>query len=151
MENASLTLTANADVTEGFLTTYQWQRKDNGAWSDIPGATLPELTLSPLTMQWDGAVVRYHVVTVGDEASSAEATITVIPETEAPTILTSNGIAPPGALPFSEPITQTSAENAGNYSISPGNVSIQSATLLPNHRMVLLETGEIFKLAPNTQ
>ena len=60
----------------------------------FPGATLPELTLSPLTMQWDGAVVRHHVVTVGDEASSAEATITVIPETEAPTILTSNGIAP---------------------------------------------------------
>ena len=145
LENASLTLTANADVTEGFLTTYQWQRKDNGAWSDIPGATLPELTLSPLTMQWDGAVVRYHVVTVGDEASSAEATITVIPETEAPTILTSNGIAPTRrvTLFFSEPITQTSAENAGNYSISPGNVSIQSATLLPNHRMVLLETGNL--------
>ena len=56
-------------------------------------------------MEWDGTVVRYHVVTVGDEASSAEATITVIPETEAPTILTSNGIAPTRrvTLFFSEP------------------------------------------------
>ena len=145
LENTSLSLNAEASVTEGFLTTYQWQRKENGAWQDIPEATLPTLTIAPLTMDWNGAVVRYHVLTVGDEASSSEATITVLPETQAPSILTANGIAPTRrvTLFFSEVITKSSAENASNYSISPGNVAVQSATLLPNNRMVLLETGNI--------
>lgn len=145
IENTSITLSAAAEVTEGVLTTYQWQRQENGDWVDIDGQTLPDLTIDPLTMDWNGAVVRYSVTTVGDAVISTEATITVIAETEAPSIVTVSGIATTRkvAVLFSEPITAASAEDAGNYSIAPGNVAVNSATLLPNKRMVLLDTGNM--------
>lgn len=145
VENTSITLSAAADVTEGALTTYQWQQKIRGGWVDIPGQTLPDLIIDPLTMDWNGQVVRYSVTTVGDAVNSTEATISVIAETEAPSILTVSGIAPTSrvAVLFSEPVTKNSAEDTGNYSISPGNVTVHSATLLPNNRMVLLDTGSM--------
>jgi hypothetical protein len=145
IENTQITLNADADVTEGFLTTYKWQRKIDEQWEDIQGATLSNLTISPLTLEWNDAVVRYHVLTTGDEASSAEATIKVIPETVAPTVLNASGLAPTRRISmfFSEVITQSSAENTSNYAISPGNVPVLSATLLPNQRMVVLDTGDL--------
>src|SRR5207248_2569603 len=80
LENTSLTLSAAATFPTGVLFTYQWQRKSGPNFADIPGATLTNLVINPLTLDWNGAVVRMRVIAGGDLKYTDEATITVTAE-----------------------------------------------------------------------
>jgi hypothetical protein len=145
IENTSLTLTAGFEVPEGALASAQWQRQDGNDFIDIAGETLSSLTFDPLTMDWNGAVVRFQVSLSGNAVSTEEATITVIPETESPELLSASSVAVSRrvTLLFSEPVTEATATDTSNYAISRpnGSLAVNQATLLPNGLTVLLETG----------
>ena len=145
LENTSLTLTAGFEVPEGALVSAQWQRQDGNDFVDIEGETLSTLTFDPLTLDWNEAVVRLEVTISGNVVSTEEATITVIPETEAPELLSAGSVAASRrvTLLFSETITEATATTVSNYAISGPNgaLSISQATLLPNGLTVLLDTG----------
>ncbi|HRY48867.1 MAG TPA: PA14 domain-containing protein [Candidatus Paceibacterota bacterium] len=146
-ENTSITLTAAATIPSGFLYSYQWQKKQGMNFVDIPGAVATTLTLSPLTWDWNGAVVRLRVIVGGVTQYTREATLTVLPDTTPPTVtmpstprvsITPNQVV----LVFSEVVTRSQAENPANYAITTdtGSISVQSATLDADGRTVALAT-----------
>lgn len=146
LENTSITLRGAAAIPQGFLFTYQWQRKQGNTFVDIAGSTLTNLTINPLTLDWNGAVVRLRVTVAGDLKYTDEATITVTPETTAPELVKATGSAlkSQAVIYFSEPVTSASAQNTANYKIASStgaSVAVQSATLMPNGRAVVLGTG----------
>lgn len=146
LENTSITLRGGAAIPQGFLFTYQWQRKQGNTFADIGGATLTNFTINPLTIDWNGATVRLRVTVAGDVKYSDEAAITVTPETTAPEIIKATGSALKSQVLvfFAEPVTSVSAQNTANYNIASStgvSVAVQSATLMPNGRAVVLSTG----------
>jgi len=145
VENTSITLTAGATIPAGYLFTYQWQRKQGTSFVDIPRATLTNLTINPLTLDWNGAVVRMRVTAAGDVKYTDEATITVIPETVVPQLVRATGLAQLQrvVIVFSEPVTPATAQSTANYRIDgpAGQVAVSSATLMPNGLTVVLDTG----------
>ncbi len=68
---------------------YQWQRHNGTTFVDVPGATLPALMLSSVTMADNGAQFRVVVTNSFGSATSNLATLTVTTDTPpTPTILT---------------------------------------------------------------
>ena len=145
LENTRLTLDALAEVSEGVLVSQQWQRQVGDDFVDIAGETLPTLVIDPLTMDWNGAFVRLHVTVSGKAVSTDLAKITVIPETEAPSLLSASSVAASRrvVLQFSETLDEGTASRASNYEITGpnGTLDISQATLLSNGVTVLLDTG----------
>ena len=145
VENTSITLTAGATIPPGQLFTYQWQRKQGAGFDDIPRATLTNLTINPVTLDWNGAVVRMRVTAAGDVKYTDEATITVVPETVAPQLVRATGLVQPPrvVIVFSEPVTPATAQTTSSYTIDgPASpVAVTSATLMPNGLSVALDTG----------
>jgi hypothetical protein len=145
VENTSITLSSGVALPAGRLFSFQWQRRDGANFVDIPGATGTNFTLNPLTLNWNGAVVRMRAIVAGTTKFSSEATITVTPETIAPRLLNVTGTADPASVIvlFDEPVTAASAQNLANYSLTSAGppLPISTATLLPNNRMVILETA----------
>lgn len=145
IEHTTLTVSAEAVVPEGSLLSFQWQRKMGGTFVDIEGATAGALTIDRVGLDWNGAVVRAKVGTLGASKITDEATVTIVPETTPPRVLGTSGVTVQRnvILRFSEPLDQTTAQNGGNYRISSasGSLSVTSATLLSNMRTVILETG----------
>ena len=147
VENASVALTGDAVITpEDALLVLQWQRKVGDEFIDLSGETGTSFMVSPLTLDWDGAVVRFNATSIGASAVSQEAVISVIPETAPPQALRAQGnaIQQRVSVSFSEPLNVSSAEKAGNYKITSaeGSLEVLTATLLGNPRFVLLETSE---------
>jgi hypothetical protein len=145
LENTAITLSALASIPSGVLFSYQWQRQQGAAFADIIGATATNLTIDPLTLNWNAAVVRLRATVGSTVKYSSNATITVIAETNAPEIIKVTGSATRSqvVVTFSEPVTALTAQDASNYEISsgPGAVGVNTATLLPNNREVILDTG----------
>ena len=142
-----MTLTGDAVITpEDALLVLQWQRKVGDEFIDLSGETGTSFMVSPLTLDWDGAVVRFNATSIGASAVSQEAVISVIPETAPPQALRAQGnaIQQRVSVTFSEPLNVSSAEKAGNYKITSaeGSLEVLTATLLGNPRIVLLETSE---------
>ena len=147
VENTSVTLTGDAAITpEDALMVLQWQLKVGDEFIDLSGETGTSFMVSPLTLDWDGAVVRVKATSIGASAVSQEAVISVIPETVPPQALRAQGnaIRQRVSVSFSEPLNVSSAEKAGNYKITSaeGSLEVLTATLLGNPRFVLLETSE---------
>jgi hypothetical protein len=145
VENTSITLTAGATIPPGYLFTYQWQRKQGTSFVDIPRATLTNLTINPLKLDWNGAVIRMRVTAAGDVKYTDEATITVVPETVAPQLVRATGLAQPprAVIVFSEPVTPATAQTSSSYTIDgpAGMLAVTAATLMPNGLTVVLDTG----------
>lgn len=141
-EGDLLTLTAQATVSPDTLYLYQWQRQQGDTFTDLPGAFGLTFTIDSLTQAWDGAVVRLKAAIPGMTVFSDPATISVISDRTPPQVVKATGIADKQrvVLEFSEPVERSSAETTANYSIS-GGVSVDVATLLPNNRLVILQTG----------
>jgi hypothetical protein len=144
-ENASVTLSAEVTIPSGFLYSYNWQRRQNGDFVDIPGATLLTLTVDPLSLDWNEAVVRLRVTVAGVTRYSDEATITVLAETTPPEVthISASASEPAVFIVFSEPVSATTAEAARNYQITgpEGTLPVTGVRLLPNGRSVVLSTG----------
>lgn len=146
LEGEPLVVDAAVTVSpEGALSTIQWQRQEGADFTDIPGQTLPILTIDPATLDWNGAVIRMRVIALGMTVYSEEATLTVTPETIPPEVLKASGIAATRrvTVQFSEPLAAASAQNPANYAITgnAGSVAVTGATLLPNETTVILDTG----------
>lgn len=146
IEGQPLVVDAAVSVSpDGSLYTIQWQRKEGANFTDIVGQTLPSLTLDPVTLDWNGAVVRMRVIALGMTAYSDEANLTVTTEDTPPEVLKASGIAATRrvTVQFSEPLAAASAQNPANYAISgsAGSVAVTGATLLANETTVILDTG----------
>jgi hypothetical protein len=143
LENTAITLTSLASIPPGVLFSYQWQRQQGADFADIIGATATNLIIDPLTLNWNGAVLRLRATVGSTVKYSSNATITVIAETNAPQIIKVTGSATRSqvVVVFSEPVTSVSAQEVSNYEIAAGAVAVTAATLLPNNRMVVLDTG----------
>ncbi|MBI5387970.1 MAG: lamin tail domain-containing protein [Verrucomicrobia bacterium] len=148
---------ANTTVTEGGLgtftvrlqrfigATFQWFR--NG--TNVPGGTNFSLSLGPLVLSDSGSTFRCFVANSLGTTNSATATLTVLPDTNRPTI---TGVGNLGELTvlsvlFSEAVEPASATNASNYTINGGAVVVVRAVFGPDARTVLLTTTP---LAPNS-
>ncbi len=148
VENTSVTLTGDAMITpEDALMVLQWQRKVGDEFIDLSRQTGTTFTISPLTLDWNGAVLRLNATTIGASTVSQEAIISVIPETDPPQALRAQGnaIQQRVFVTFSESLSVASAEMAENYKITSaeGATEVVSALLLGNSRTVLLETSEM--------
>ena len=147
LENTSVTLTGDAAITpEDALMALQWQRKVGDEFINLSGKSGTSFVVSPLTLDWDGTVVRLNAVTIGDSAVSQEAIISVIPETDPPQVIRAQGNANEERVfvTFSEPLSVASAEMVENYKITSaeGSTEVVSASLI-GPRIVLLETYEM--------
>ena len=144
-ENTPFTMSAGVTVPTGSLSSLQWQRKQGNTFVSVPGATLTNLTINPLTLDWNGAVVRLRALAAGVSKLTDEVTITVIPDTTLPIVMRATGSALDKQIVilFSEPVTTATAQLAANYKIdsSAGAVTVTSATLAPGGRIVTLDTG----------
>jgi hypothetical protein len=143
-ENGRVTFTTAATSDDPLL-AYQWQRKVDNAFENIPGAVVSNLTINPATLDWNGAIVRARVVVAGNEAYTQEAKVTVIPDTIAPALLGANGDAlrSRAILRFSEPLDVVTAGDLASYAISgpEGPLDVTSVTYTPGSRTVILGTG----------
>ena len=124
--NKTVTFSVGAN---GPYTSVQWQKKASGAssFSDIPGATSLSYTTPVLLLADNGSV--YHAVfgSASGPVTSADATLTVLNDTTAPTLLSASGSLTKVRLVFSEPLDLTTARAAGNYAIDK-SVTVSSAT-----------------------
>jgi hypothetical protein len=128
VEGGTAEFTAEATATGDFPPTYQWQK--NG--TDIPGATGTSYKTPVVTLADSGT--KYTVkATVGQSVvTSAEATLTVLPDTIPPTLV--GATAFPNTtkigLMFNEDLDVASAAVAANYMVN--GAAITSAVVRTN-------------------
>lgn len=122
---ATFTVAATTDSMFGNSSlSYQWQR--NGV--DIPGATSASYTTPVQALANNND--KYTVVIKGPGATtttSAQATLTVTPDTTPPVFLTAGSVKRGTTfeigLGFNEPLDATTAGNPANYTLSKGTVT----------------------------
>lgn len=103
----------SVEITAGNLPRYQWYF--NGA--PIPSANLPTLSMNPV--QTTNAGEYFVVITNGANAVTSEvATLTVVPDTTPPTIVSSRASTLENIIViFSEPMDPVSALGVQNYTV----------------------------------
>jgi hypothetical protein len=125
--------------------SFQWQRSvGDGSFTNIPGAGSRVLTLSKLKLTDSNASFRVQVGNGFGNATSSAATLTVNPDTTAPTIAEALTRGDPNGLfvIFSEQVSASTATNKDNYTIN-NSVSVNSASLQDDGLTVLLTTSAI--------
>lgn len=131
------TVTFLVDVVGGTAPfTFQW--KDNG--TDLPGEDLPVLTLAKAHLSLNGH--RYTCVVrdgAGATITSAQATLTVTPDTTGPMIVKARGSGNPHGIlvTFDDVLDQASAETPANYTLSGQAVTVSAATLWTDNQVLL--------------
>lgn len=119
--------------------SYQWSR--DGATIDGATAASYQLTAAPGD---DGARFGCRVENAYGTADSDEALLTVLSDTDPPTIASVSAPGDPNTVwvTFSEPVEQTTAETAANYTIDNG-IDVHGASLQPDPAVVRLATGQL--------
>ncbi len=139
-EGTTTTFSVAATFSSPYASTawYQWYRNGQA----IAGATASSYTTPEVSLTGDQGAKYKSVVSVpGLLATSNEATLTVVSDTEPPRISRVKATSVSTLIvTFSEPIEETSAEVIGNYSIS-GGIAITTATA--SGGSVLLNTGAL--------
>jgi len=109
--------------------SYQWQR--NGV--DIAGATRSFYTTAA-TPSNSGARYRAILMVPGREVVSQEATLTVTPDTTAPSLISANTYTRQDKLTvtFSEPVSVATATKTDNYTLNNGVRVTSAAQTAPN-------------------
>ncbi|HXG49531.1 MAG TPA: immunoglobulin domain-containing protein [Methylomirabilota bacterium] len=105
---------------------FQWRK--NGI--DIPGANSASLVLDP-AVPADSGTYSVHVSNdIPSEDTSADAVVTITPDTVRPTVVsvTPDANLTDVTIVFSEPVSQATAEAPGSYSLNPA-LAVSSATL----------------------
>lgn len=118
---------------------YQWQTNQNNIW----GETAAEHTTLPLTLADNGLKFRCVITVPGyRNLFSDEAVLTVVDDTNAPTLVQATGhrLFNRVRVSFSEPLRRSSAEDVLNYTLSEG-LSVLSAWLDDTGTNVYLTTS----------
>jgi hypothetical protein len=155
-EGASATFSVGASGSPPF--TYQWFRTPSvgGPTVPIPGATNSTYTLAGAPLSDNGTLFHARITNVvlatAHSITSSNALLTVLPDTNAPALVSATGLALASLFnidavqaEFNEPVLESTAVNHGNYSLSgpEGNVGVTSAALSPNGRIVTLTTAAL--------
>ena len=135
-ERAAATFAVTAAGTPAY--SYQWRR--NGF--AIPGATGTNYTLATTTLADNGAQFSVTVSNAFSSVTSGGATLTVLAETNPPTLarLAGGPTMDRVVLAFSEPVMAATANNAANYRLS-GGLNVLAARLQPDQTNVVLTTS----------
>lgn len=123
--------------------TFQWYL--NG--TNIPGANSASYILGPVALSDSGSTFRCVVSNAYGVQTSSVATLTVLPDTTPPRILSAGSSGQPNivAVYFSEPLEPASATNAANYQIDKG-VSVLSARFgLDDSTVILITTPMAYR------
>ncbi|MBI2929391.1 MAG: Ig-like domain-containing protein, partial [Verrucomicrobia bacterium] len=136
IEHASVTFSVGVQGTPPF--SYAWLRDG----SPISGANGQSHTIPIVVAADDGAAFSVEVVNDFGNATSAEAVLTVLPDTTPPTALSAQALTSLSrvTVKFSEPLDLASAENTANYALS-GGLLVSAASLNTDQRTVLLTTS----------
>lgn len=130
---ASVTVSEGRSATFSLVVTttpnpgeYGVQWLKNG--TAIPGATATTYTTPPATLADSGTKYKAEVLTLLGLTNSAEATLTVVPDTNAPIPVMAGAVANNAGsqdvgIVFDEEVTKASAETIGNYTIAGGTVT----------------------------
>lgn len=148
-EGAPATFAVSVDGS--IPTTIQWYENDVA----IEGANSAFYTIDVTSFSQSGSVFKCVATNAFGEASSEEATLTVVRDTVAPELVTaySSGTFDSVTVKFSKELDPASAENTANYSVE--GVTINSATLDPSDSMTVvlststLEEGAEYTLVVN--
>jgi len=120
--------------------TYEWFKGSSSVQSGLSAS----YTINRVYRADNGVKVKVVVTGAQGTATSAEATITVVNDTTAPTLVSARAVGSTGVqLTFSEPLDPTSARNAANYHLT-GNVTVSAAVLgaAPGDNVVTLTTSQ---------
>ena len=130
----------NVGLTRSLGATYQWKR--NG--TNLPGATASAYGLSPVALSDSGSTFFCAITNSYGWTNSATATLTVLPDTTRPTILSAVTLGDNTRVTvlFSEPVEAASATNKANYSLNFG-ASVSAVRFVGDSRTVLLETSSL--------
>ena len=133
---------------------YQWQSAPAGSvsFTNIPGATNQSYVTPPLTRGQDGTRFRVAIATPGCLTNTPYATLTVIPDTHTPVpvaVLSISTNARTVVVQFSEPLDPATAQTAGNYVFTPGNVTATTATLDASGSNLTLTVGSALPAGVN--
>lgn len=142
----------NVTVTEGgtagfsvalartFGASFQWKR--NGV--NLPGATASAYGLSPVALSDNASTFSCAITNNYGWTNSATATLTVLPDTTRPTILSAVNLGDNTRVTvlYSEPVEAASATNASNYALNLG-ASISAARFAGDDRTVVLTTSPL--------
>ncbi|HWV98267.1 MAG TPA: LamG-like jellyroll fold domain-containing protein [Candidatus Acidoferrum sp.] len=125
---------------------YQWQSAPagSGAFTNTPGPAGNTYTTPLLKLSDNGAQFRAVLTTAGAAATSAVATVTVVPNATPPVpvrVLSVNQAGTAVTLDFSQPLDAASAQTSANYHLTPGNLMPTSALLDASGTNLTLTTG----------
>ena len=122
-ENATVTFTVAADIFSPVTTNagYQWLKNGQA----IAGANAISYTTPLLTVADNGTKFSVQVSVPGVSATSSEATLTVVSDKVAPTVVAAGSLkaAKSVGVTFSELVSQATAETAANYKVNGAAVS----------------------------
>ncbi|MCP5517293.1 MAG: Ig-like domain-containing protein [Verrucomicrobiales bacterium] len=132
-ENRAATFMVDAvgSSAYGNTVTYQWQKTTPGGstFSDIAGATSAEYTTPVLSLADTNTKYRVICTVPTLSVTSAEAVLTVVPDTFPPMVERAGALASRTGntvdvgVVFDEPVTPASAQTVGNFTIAGGTVS----------------------------
>ena len=152
LQPANLTVLEGASATFQVAVTnfdpvgYQWQRNSN----NLAGADRPVLTLARAGLADDGAFFRCVITNTIDTNTSANARLTVLPDTTAPTIVSvQNDGATTLVVIFSEPVEAVSAANRLNYTLDH-DATVAAVALGSDDHTVVLTASVLVSGVPYT-
>lgn len=136
-EGAAATFSVLADGTPPY--GYQWLK--NGI--PVPGADDQSFTIQRVTAGDQGARISVLVTGPAGSTMSAEAILTVIPDSVPPRLVWVGGSASFTTLTvrFSEPLDPASAQSVANYQVPGLTISAAVLGAMPNDNVVVLTTS----------
>ncbi|HEX5221861.1 MAG TPA: lamin tail domain-containing protein [Verrucomicrobiae bacterium] len=123
-----------------FGATFQWKR--NGA--NLLGDTNSSYALSSVALSDNGSTFSCAITNSYGWTNSAVATLTVLPDTSRPTILSAVNLGDSTRVTvlYSEPVEAASATNASNYALNL-SATVSAAHFAGDNRTVILTTSPL--------
>jgi hypothetical protein len=142
---ATFTVAATGKSDISTTVSYQWQK--NGV--DIAGATSATLTIAAADLADSGAKFRSVVSVPSKSVTSAEATLTVTPDTLAPTPQSAAGMIGNGEVYvyFDEAIDPVTGSTADNYGVA--GATVKDAMVATDGKSVVLSVTGLSGTAVN--
>jgi hypothetical protein len=126
-------------VTNQSNVSYQWLLDA----TNLPGATASVLTLNNLSLSGNGQIFSCIVSDPAGSLTSAPALLTVVPDTNPPTVVEAFNVGATNVqIIYSKIVAATSATNIANYAFI-GGLPVTAVSLNPDGETVVLTTGPL--------